>query len=330
MVQELMFHFDLPLRYLRYFGLWQRENSSKSTKFWGFVSTSVFVALTFALPIVNLANADKYYIDAVSFILIFLGGNLKIAVLFSRMEKFVKMIDSLKDLLEFSKFDLDLDRMKLKKHGRFMARLFMGFLGTLIFIGMTDLSKPLLENRLPFKTWIPYNQKIDDPRKLWALSLLQVFAIMVTDAVAVSLEMLPVLCMGIASVMLDELSFRMLKLSENQTTDEEDHKELVKCIETHQRISHFVRSIEELFSVTIFIQGFFFSAYICVSIFILSLVSPRILMCHFLRLFSCPRRFPHSTNSRFSSNTSPFFCQFSSSFSCHLTMATKSSWSPLS
>jgi 7tm Odorant receptor len=264
-------HFDLPIKALKVLGFWQTKENSRKYRLWGFISHFIFLELFLILPLIHLLKVQQIEEEALNFLFIYLATNFKMLNLLSKMESVKDLLSELKELLVFTKFELDSARLELKRHVKFMARLLVIFWGSVIFSASTDLNGTLFEHRLPYKMWIPYDH--NNEFVFWITSVLEVFLTMVGSSIAVSLDLIPAFFMGMASNMLAELRERMKNLSVDTTTDKEKYRELVKCIEIHLRLKTFVKKIENCFSVTFFAQGFFSSCTICLTTFVLSTVN---------------------------------------------------------
>jgi hypothetical protein len=266
---DLLHHFNFLTRILQVFGLWTPSGDSRSWRVRGFTSAAVSFTCNFLLPVINICNSEKIYEDAmISFFLMTVPA-FRAAIGFYRMRRYQELLEKLRQLLEFMEVEDD-GRLKLQNHGKFMVRLFKFFIGSICFSVLMGLSVPLLEGELQYKSWIPYENQIDDIRTLWTLSFLQALIAVVTSLFGLCLEMFPVFFFGIMSMLLAELSNQMTTLSEFQS---EDHEKLIKCVEIHRKIEIFLKEIEKEFSILLFIQGFFSSALICFVTFVLSKVT---------------------------------------------------------
>jgi hypothetical protein len=272
MVQAIQLtQFNLQIKILDFFGLWQPKNCSRTMKLRGFMTVLVFISITFILPLTNLLYFGLFFEEIGGYILFYSGPNFKILIFVFRMRKFMKIVEEMYEILEETKWDKNLHRLRLKRHTKSMTTMFRTFLGLLLCNKVLDLIVSLIENHLPYKSWIPSNHQFTADH-LVPLLILQVVLSIFADLVSISLEMLSVFVIGIASIMVAELSERMELLCGIQAEDELDYSELKKCAEIHQRISKFVTEIEKQFSVLLFIQGFFSSGYICLAVCFMSMV----------------------------------------------------------
>jgi uncharacterized membrane protein YecN with MAPEG domain len=262
--------FDLQLKALRFFGLWQPKNSPRALKIRGFVSHSAFLLVTLILPAINLKFFEANFDDVCVHIAFFLGPNLKIPILIFQMQKLVQTFEDLKTIINLTKSYSTADRVHLRKQSKFMARILKFFFAAIAVINTLDLMSSLYGHHVPYKTWIPHKLQIvvDHPD---LFSIAQVLLISSVELISISIEVLPTFFIGMSSVLLLELSERM-ETFRSKTTEEENYSELKTCVQIHQRISEFVCKVEKQFSAMLFIQGFVSSAYLCFVVLSLSKV----------------------------------------------------------
>jgi hypothetical protein len=262
MDQALLPQFDLQLRVLGFFGLWQPQIDTRASRIRRYVSHSVFVLVTLIMPLINHLYFGEKLENISVHTALYLGPNLKIPILLFRMKTFVEFFDDLRNLLDFTKMDKNLERATMKKHVKIMTRIMKFFFVVITLIGSIELVNALRNHELPYKSWIPQNNPFVKDH-LVLFSIAQVLLIACAESISVSLEFLPVFFTGMASVLLAELSERMKLSSETSIDEENDCLELKTCVQLHQRIKTFVYKIEKRFSAMLFIQGFFSSAYLC-------------------------------------------------------------------
>lgn len=271
MDQIFLGHFNLVVKSLEIFGLWRFNKRSNKFNFKGCASVIAFVTLNFILPLINLVRNESFDEEAVNLFLIFLGPSFKVMIFLLKIKSIENLLQDLTDLLEFTKFEENSGRKQLRKHVKLMRRLFVTFCGLVVFSILLALALPLFENRLPYKSWIPYNRKFTDKRQLWIFSTVQILLTLAGFPIAVCLELLPTYFVGIASVLLVELSMRLKAFSECENANG-NHSELVKCVKIHVKIKEFVSEIQKQFSIILFVQGFVNAALMCFTAFVMSTV----------------------------------------------------------
>lgn len=214
MDQSALLHFNLVAKSLEIFGLWRLNKKMNKFNFKGYASVTTFVTLNCILPLTNLLRNEHLDEEAVNVFLIFLGPSFKVMIFLLKIESIENLLQNLMELLEFTKFEKNPGRNRLRKHVKLMRRLFITFCGLVVFSILLALALPLFENRLPYKSWIPYNRKFIDKRRLWILSTIQILLTLAGFPIAVCLELLPTYFVGIGSVLLVELSERLKAFSE--------------------------------------------------------------------------------------------------------------------
>lgn len=117
----------------------------------------------------------------------------------------------------------------------------------------------------------------DTELKYYSAAVYNVLDTAVCCSIDITLTCLPVIFMGYAVALLEELSKRLTKIGELVKTHEgiEDNAwltELVECVNLHLKIKEFTRNIEKHFSTIILVQGLMSSIIFCTSIYILSTV----------------------------------------------------------
>lgn len=269
MVLNCLRHFELPLNNLKSFGLWQTKKSSTKYNLWTFVCVVICLELNIVLSLVHLLTSDQFDEEVLILCLIYAGPNFKFINLKSKMKLVKSLFSDLKLLLKFAKFEEASKRLELKKHSKFMIRLFRVFLGSIMFSASTDLAMPYFENRLPYKMWIPYNYC--GPTLLWLTSILQVVLALITSSIAISIDMIPIFFMGMVTVLLAIFS-RQLEMFAESETNNKSYQELVNFVKIHLQIKSFVAKVEKCFSITFLAQGFLSSGFICLTAFQLSTV----------------------------------------------------------
>jgi 7tm Odorant receptor len=273
MASNYISHFASPMKALKVFGFWPTKESSRKHRLWSFVSFLVFLILPFNLTLILLMKFKHFEESAINFVILYSSTIFKVLNLVYNLESVEDLMLDLKNLIEFTKSETDAIRLVLQRHVKFMVGLLV-VSGIFILSVLLDLAVPFFNHRLPYPMWIPYNY--DNEFIFWITAVVQVSVSIVACTVAICLKLVPVFFMGMAATILAELRDRMKLLSEDGKTDDEKYKELVKCIKIHQRIRNLVQRIENCFSITFFMEGFFSSTSICLTVYILSRVRKRV------------------------------------------------------
>jgi hypothetical protein len=145
------------------------------------------------------------------------------------------------------------------------------FFGVILIINSLELINAIRYRQVPYTSWIPPHHPLVI-EYTYLVAIAQVILTTFDLSISFCLEVLPITFIGMASVLLTELSERMESFIDEKTDDEKDYLELKTCVQHHQRISDYVKRTEELFSIMLFLQGFFQSLYLCFFIYFLSKV----------------------------------------------------------
>jgi hypothetical protein len=180
--------------------------------------------------------------------------------------------EELQELLVLSKYEKNIDRIDFKKEVKFMKRLFIVVVGSLVFSVLSDVLIPFFEDRLPYPMWIPYDYRCNY-FLFWSTSMALIIVSLMNTVISLSIYLFPLFLMGVAVNLLRELSMRLKDLSQSEKETEETHKEVARCVEIHLKIKNFVKNIESCFSNEMFVHGLIGSMFICLTCFMLLMVS---------------------------------------------------------
>lgn len=276
MPQTFLTHFKSPLNILEYFGLWQ----AKGKRFYcGFVAISIFVVINFIFPLVYVLKSESFEEDAVNIFFIYLGPTIKVINFLWRKKSIENLYNALLDLLQITKLDKNEAKIKFMSHAKFMTRVFVFCFGSTLFSALTDISVPLMENRLPYTTWIPYNYN-SNAYVFWITSVSQVVLAMVGSSFAICIEIIPIFFIAMADIFLIDLLEKMEMLSEKEGKRD---NEIVECVKRHLKIKEYVLKIETQFSLTFFAQVLSSAGFICLTVFQLSKVD----LLFSVKIFQC-------------------------------------------
>jgi hypothetical protein len=260
---------ELLLKVLGFFGLWQPETTAMKVR--GFLAQLVFLLISVVFPLINYFYFNGNLENVGVHMALYFATNLKIRILMWQMDDFINHIDDLKDLMEFTKSDKNPDRIEMKKYLKFMERLIKFFFGVILIINSLELINAIRYRQVPYTSWIPPHHPLVIAY-IYPVVIGQVILTTFDLSISLCFEVLPITFIGMASVLLVELSERMESFSDEKTDDKKDYLELKTCVQHHLRISDYVKKTEELFSIMLFIQGFFHSLYLCFFIYFLSKV----------------------------------------------------------
>lgn len=282
-------------------GMWQETTSCKWYKFYGIVmhliNIDIFVAMQFGYLIMKLESVQDVS-GVLSFLFSYIALLLKSLNFMYELEGIKSLIETLKDLIEFSG-DLTYEsRSKMLKQTKSVQRVFNLFwffcILTCIVSGFIPFFYREQNNtRLPNKLWLPFDYTTDS-YWYWIITYYQILNSLFYSGVLVALDILPVVFMSFIASLVDELAFRITRIGneeleqnaicnkrrrsnkliqmEKQLRQEANKKELIKCIKIHLKIKSFVVKTGNIFSTMIIIQGLMSSIILCTCAFTLTLV----------------------------------------------------------
>lgn len=291
------------MKYMKLMGMWQEKTSSKWYKFYGFVmhliNIDIYLAMQFGYLIIKLESV-KDLSDVLSVLFSYIALLLKSLNFMYELEGIKSLIQTLKELIEFSADETYEPRLKMLKQTKSVQRVFNLFwffcILTCIASGFIPFFHTTHENtRLPNHLWLPFEYTTDS-YWYWILTYYQILNSLFYSGVIVALDILPVVFMSFIASLIDELAFRITKIGndlqqeqkdlcnatkrsdqnvqmEKQMRQEVNKKELRKCIEIHLKIKAFVEKTGNIFSTMIIIQGLMSSIILCTCAFTLTLVS---------------------------------------------------------
>jgi hypothetical protein len=284
--------FKIVFKVLEKLGLWRKSDQTYRS----FVSCCAFqftliciyvtAMMIYGFKAENLIDfVDSFSVGIATFTMA-----LKTINFFIRIRGFGKFLENLNSLLDFSADPRFADRVHIRKEVNFAFKVYKIFFVS----GMTTCSSsvlvPFFAHQLPFKAWFPFTTEYGTIG-FWIASTYLVVHSFCIAAIDVALDILPVIFMSFAVGLLNELAARLSEIGKIDARTEFDgpgnmnkylreriknyktRKELVKCIEMHQKIKEFVMEIERNFAASMLIQGIMSSVILCMSAFTLSTVS---------------------------------------------------------
>ncbi|CAO1356263.1 unnamed protein product [Diamesa hyperborea] len=124
--------------------------------------------------------------------------------------------------------------------------------------------------KTPFTMWTPFDQK--NIYGFLITCFYQIFNVFCACCIVISMDILPLICFNIGSGFIKELGvrFSQITIEKTQLTDDDHLKELLKCIEIHQKIKEFAMKTQSIFSPMILVQGFISTLIMCTTSFTLT------------------------------------------------------------
>jgi hypothetical protein len=273
-------------------GMWQDGNQTWKYFILGFFIHFISIEVQIILQFVYTINALDLFdiVDAFGLLTVFSALCFKCINFFIKIRKIVKLVDMLKTLLDFSADQRHADRMHIRKQVTRIMKVMKIFISSAGIVCTSGIFIPFFTHELPLKIWIPVAIK-ENEIGFWIVSLFLIYDCVFMCAVQIALDVLPVIFMSFAVGLLNELSARLSEIGKIDAGTEFDgpgnmnkylreriknyktRKELVKCIEIHQKIKEFVIEIHDCFVISTFIQEFMSSLILCTCAFVLSVVS---------------------------------------------------------
>jgi hypothetical protein len=180
-----------------------------------------------------------------------------------------KLYENLKDIFNsrfFNDQNID-DCESLKKEIRDIVIIFKIFIFS-SFSSVTIFFLTFFVQGLVYDVMYPFD--ITNWIGFWIAVVHQSFTSIYVVPLVTCLDSLPVLFIGYATGIMNELAKRLE--SSGSLCDDDDKLHLEKCIEVHKQMKELVIEIQNNFSGILFIQGFISSTTICSNIFLASMV----------------------------------------------------------
>lgn len=278
---ELFRPFKLMFRVFKTLGMWQDGNQSWTYFFVGFFYHFVWIGFYLAYAVIftffteNLEDfAEIFGMAATYAAMMFKWINF-----FYKLKSVKKSVETLIRLLEFSADERWKSRDEIKSQVAFGYKVYKAFWFTAWTSCISAAFVPFVTHQLPYRFWFPFDTK-NSEIGFWTAAFFLIFSSFVTSTIDIALDTLPVFFMSFAIGIINEFSDRLNEIGkvkekvENNSNEKKFHnKELVKCIEIHQKIREFVGEIHENFSTVILLQGLMSSLILCTSAFTMSTVS---------------------------------------------------------
>ncbi|CAO1358439.1 unnamed protein product [Diamesa serratosioi] len=305
----------LASKIIKLLGFWHDQSSSILYRVFGAIIHITFIELFWVLQVVYLFKmADN--VKDISFLL---GGIITYTAISSKTLTFVYQLSKIKQLLKMleqlhhlTKSEKNTDKRKLKNQVLNIHKIFKTFSTICLLTALPGLYFLILhydERKMPYKVWIPIDYKHND-YCFWVVAVYLLSGPAYGALIEATLDTFPVMFICIGTGLLEELCDRMnsigteievmnlqagtskmkltafQKVLKRKQRDKEHLKELLKCIEIHQKIQEFMVKTSEIFSTMIFVQGMFCSINICTTAFQLSLSSPTVDSWEFVHFIS--------------------------------------------
>lgn len=270
---DVFLPFKIPIKILTIMGFWQETGTSWIYRLYGW-SMHLFLVELFLLcqlMYVTIYESPEELSDCLSLLFTYVGFFIKSINLIYKINDLKVLLQMLGELEKLSEVDKTFQRTVLRKEvyrvhnyfkGLLLANLASCFLAALVPFYYGSLFKT------PFTMWTPFDHKTNIFGFL-IVSFYQIFNVFCACGIVISMDILPLICFNIASGFIKELGVRFSRMTSdnNQLTDH--LKELLKCIEIHQKIKELAMKTQSIFSPIILVQGFISALIMCTTSFTL-------------------------------------------------------------
>lgn len=263
---ELSRAFNLCFKTLRVCGWWQSGNQSWLYLIYGCFSIVTVVEVYIIgqiLFILRVGNLEDF-IDTLGLFLTFLATQSKTINFLYKIRKIKQLVRDLDELLRFTEHTLSVKRAHIERRVKLVYRLYLAYWTAGIVSCTAFFISILIYRQLPYKLWFPFDIKTSSVG-FWSAATYTVVQSYIATAVAIALDIMPVIFIGFAVGLIEEFNDRLGKVRSTQ--------DLVKCVEIHIRIKIYIKGIQDNFATVILVQGFMSSIILCVCAFSLSTVS---------------------------------------------------------
>lgn len=230
--------------------------------------------------------------DCLSIFLTMIAFCIKAINFMLNRTKFLNLIQSLNILIQRSAFQGNKGHKRIRVHIKKLAIIFNLFAVATVFAVVTSILVPIFNWRkhvLPYRMYFP---RVDYKNNDYMFAILVLFQSTpaLTSVLDITLDTLPVVYMGFAVGLLEELSVRLENIGsiiEGNNSEEASNpvvksgrqinkldpmEELLKCIEIHKEIKKYIGDIQKYFATIIMTQGIMSSLILCTTVFTISVV----------------------------------------------------------
>lgn len=263
---ELSRAFNVCFKTLRVCGWWQSGNQSWLYLIYGCFAIVTVVETYIVSQILYISQVGSLndFIDTLGLFLTFLATQSKTINFLYKIRRIKQLVKDLDELLRFTEHTLSVKRGHIKRRVNAVYRLYLAYWALGVVSCTAFFISILIYRQLPYKLWFPFDIETSSVG-FWSAATYTVVQSYIATAVAIALDIMPVIFIGFAVGLIEEFSERLGKVKTTQ--------ELVKCVEIHNKIKNYIAGIQDNFATVILIQGFMSSIILCVCAFSLSTVS---------------------------------------------------------
>lgn len=269
-----------PIEIMKYFGMWQMKESRLSYRMLRFLLHTIFISLPAILHTVYTVNTlSSGTIIELSEDLRMLGTLysvlLKSLWYLHKFQDISGVLESAKALVVVSSCSEKDRRPLLESSANRIDKVKkIYFTGVLVATISSELAS-IYKFVLPYNSWYYFNYK-ESFQMYGAAFIYQSLATHFGSMLLFSCDMIPLVCMNMASTLLEELSMQIesihVRVNDESAKPIETDRRLRDCIECHIKINDFAKEISSQLSVLALVQAFLSAVILCTSAFSLTFV----------------------------------------------------------
>lgn len=290
---ELNKPLKLSFRVVKAAGMWQDGQQSWAYFFFGYLAHFVLIELYLVGQLIYAFQAEDLtdLADAVVLTSTYLSDSLKGMVLVFNLKEVKNLVETLDSLLRFSEDDRFTGRKHVRERVAFSFKIYkLHWLSAIVYCS-SAIFVPILSHRIPYKVWFPFSTKYKSI-SFWIASYFTVADTFYGSAIGSALDLLPVIFISFAIGLIEDLEDRLTQIGSSLAIkgievkraptqpgedplfwNKESVRELIKCVEVHNRIKNFVHDIQSIFSFSIIAQGLMSIIVLCNGAFTITVVS---------------------------------------------------------
>lgn len=280
----------VPFILLRIAGLLQTKDASRFYRIYGAIFRLLGIDLFVLCQLIYVCSAKSLLdlSDSLSFSFTYVILALKSYSYAGNMDKIFEQFSELEELMALVQKVEAKTMVKLKQRLVEPQIFFRIFWAACFAVTSTGALIPVVSYMLnpnppytvPYTTWFPFDYANEFAPFLF-IAIYEGCNGMFYCGVVASLDILPMLLFNAGAGLLEELGARMSRIGMDMDGDEqeideskqnEDLKQLERCISLHLRIKSFIKKSESIFSFMIFVQGAVSLIILCTSAFSLTMV----------------------------------------------------------
>lgn len=266
--------FELPLKFLKFLGMWIDENSTKVYIAYGIFMHFFFIDSTISMQIAYFFEYETFedLADLLSLLPTMITLFCKTINLFMRSSKIKEIIKLTQEILLTCP-----DNIHVEKQIKTVLKIYK--IQLYVVVSSLMLVTILSVNRLSQKMTFPFDTK--QPIGYALSAIFQSIIGFCSAFTALSSNLLIILSLSYASSFLRVLSDRLESIgkknsqheSEDKKISENNYEELMKCIQLQKKIDEYINLIHQTFSTVILVQCMMSTLILCTISISLSLVS---------------------------------------------------------